>query len=159
VRRRSLPEPLAELGNLYYGHVDGLQAPLAQHVPLQVVPRQLHPSSGFPEQLTQSGEQWLTHTPLSHVGEEKQVEQRVPHPPQCWVSVLVSTHAPPQFVVPLGHWQMPLEQVLPVGHVWPQVPQLRGSVCRLTQAPLQVSGAVPGHMHVPPEHVALVSHV
>jgi hypothetical protein len=51
-------------------------------MPLHVVPRQLHPSSGFPLQLTQFDVQWFTHIPLSHVGEEKHVEHFVPQPPQ-----------------------------------------------------------------------------
>jgi hypothetical protein len=85
-------------------------------MPLQVVPRQLQPSSGFPEQLTQFDEQWLTHTPLSHVGLEKQVEHAVLQPPQCWGLVLVLTHVPLQFVIPLGQPHVPPEHVAPAEH-------------------------------------------
>ncbi len=85
-----------------YPQVAGLHAPVAQHVPLQVVPRQLQPSSGLPEQLTQFGAHELWHVPLTHDGVEKQVEHFTPQPPQLLMSLEVSMHAPPQAVCPLG---------------------------------------------------------
>jgi hypothetical protein len=134
-----------------------LQAPLAQHIPLQVVPKQLQPSSGFPEQLIQFGEQTLWHVPLLHDGVEKQVEHFVPQPPQLLTSVWTSMHAPLQRVIPLGQAQVPPEHVRPVGHTVEQLPQLLSSVWRLTQTPLQ--SVVPlGHAQVPLEQVAPVAH-
>ncbi len=134
--------------------------PLGQHVPLQVVPRQLQPSSGFPEQLIQSGAHWLWQVPLTHDGVEKQCEHFVPQPPQLLGSVWVSTHAPLQSVVPLGHAQVPLEQVAPVGHAVPQAPQLCGSLASVTQAlPHKVCPA--GHvmlMQCPDLHVFPEAH-
>ena len=56
-------------------------------MPLQLVPRQLQPSRGFPEQLTQFGEHVLWHVPLMHEGVEKHVEHLVPQLPQWLTSV------------------------------------------------------------------------
>ncbi len=73
-----------------------MHAPVAQHVPLHVVPRQLHPSRGLPEQLTQFGAHVLWQVPLAQVGVEKHVEHFVPQLPQLSMSVWRSTHAPLQ---------------------------------------------------------------
>jgi hypothetical protein len=123
-----------------------LHCPLAQHLPLQVVPRQLQPSSGFPEQLTQSGEHTLWHVPLWQDGLEKQVEHWVPQAPQLLTSVWRLTQTPLHEVSPLGHTQAPPEQVCPVGQTVEQAPQLWSSVWRSTHAPLQ-SVSPGGHMH------------
>jgi hypothetical protein len=58
--------------------------------------------------------------------------------PQLAGSLAVVTHAPLQFVWPLGHtsMQVPLEQTCPAGQVLLQVPQLLGSVASVTHAPL-----------------------
>ena len=112
--------------------------PLAQHVPLHVVPRQLHPSSGFPLQFTQGPKQWFTQMPLSHVGEEKHVEHFVAQPPQWLTSVMRSTQPLPQFVWPCGHPHTPATQDSPAAQLCPQVPQLLELLWRSTQLPLQL---------------------
>ena len=124
-----------------------MHAPAEQHIPLHVVPRQLQPSSGFPEQLTQFEEQWLTQTPLSHVGEEKHVEHFVPHPPQFPTSVIVFTHTPLHGISPCGQTQVPPTHVAFVGQDWPHAPQLCASVCLLTHAPPHMSGVAVGQTH------------
>jgi hypothetical protein len=62
----------------------------------------------------------------------------VPQLPQLLKSVIRSTHAPLQFIIPLGHWQTPPEQVMPPVHRCPQAPQLFESDCRFTHDPLQL---------------------
>jgi hypothetical protein len=67
----------------------------------------------------------------------------VPHPPQLFTSLVVSTHVPEHDVgVPAGQplTHAPAEQAgVPesAAQTWPQEPQLFRSVCSLTQAPLQ----------------------
>jgi hypothetical protein len=124
---------------------------------LQVVPRQLQPSSGFPEQLTQFGAQTLWHVPLMHDGVEKQCEHFVPQPPQLLTSVWRSTHAPLQTVVALGQEQVPPEHTPPAGHAFEQLPQWFGLLERSTHAPLQTV-VPPGQEQVPLEHIAPVGH-
>src|ERR1039458_9247840 len=53
------------------------------------------------------------------------------------------------------HLQTPLTHNCMSGHVAPQPPQLSGSFCSLTQAPLHT---VSGHVHVPPVQVSLAEH-
>lgn len=55
---------------------------------------------------------------------------------QCEGSLAVSTHAPPQFVVPLGQsvTHLPSEHAWPVAHGLPQPPQLAGLLLMSTQA-------------------------
>jgi hypothetical protein len=60
-----------------------------------------------------------------------------PQVPQLVGLDAVSMHVPlPQSVLPLGHWQVPL-QTLPPVHVVPQPPQLEESVVVSVQEPLQ----------------------
>jgi len=70
----------------------------------------------------------------------------VPQTPQFVGSVVVSTQAPPQSVVPPTQFapQLPLEHTWPPGQMVPHMPQLLESICVLTQA-------VP-HSVVPPAH-------
>ncbi len=90
---------------------------MSTHAPLQsvVVPGHAH----WPEM----------HTPP--------VAQAVPQPPQLFVSVVVSTQPVGQFVWPEGHWQNPLAQCAPEPHTLLHMPQLKLSVMRLAQLPLQ----------------------
>jgi hypothetical protein len=60
--------------------------------------------------------------------------------------VVVSTQAPPQFVLPAGQVQLPPTHVAPPMHVVPQAPQLVELVFVLTHEPL--------HGVVPAAHIA-----
>src|SRR5262249_20716048 len=73
----------------------------------------------------------VEHCPLRHAP-----EHTVLQPPQCWGSLLVSTHLPPQSVAEAEQSQSPLTHDRPLLHCLPHVPQLLSSMC--------VS------MHVPP---------
>jgi hypothetical protein len=55
--------------------------------------------------------------------------------PQWSRSVLKSTQTPEQLLVPPGQPQAPFEQTWPAGQIFPQVPQLLGSLAVETQAP------------------------
>ncbi len=59
-------------------------------------------------------------------------------------SLVVSTQLPLQFVVPIGHAQLPPEHVAPPPHVTPQPPQFVALVCVFTHEPL--------HAMVPAAH-------
>src|SRR5258708_3744276 len=62
--------------------------------------------------------------------------------PQSWQlveSVLGSTHRWLQSICPVTHWHDPRTQRAPGSHAWLHPPQLRGSVCVLTQAALQLA--------------------
>jgi hypothetical protein len=76
--------------------------------------------------------------PFWHEDVAKYEEQTVPHAPQLWKSLLVSTHLPLQFVIPLGQPHWPAVQTPPVGHADPHAPQFAALVCVSTQAPLQL---------------------
>jgi hypothetical protein len=104
----------------------------------QFVPRQLQPSCGLPLQLTQSGEHELIwQVPLAHDEFAKKLQHLLAQAPQLLKSVIRSTHVPEQFVIPVGHSQVPLLHTWPGEQAWPQVPQLLTSVCGSTHAPEQ----------------------
>jgi hypothetical protein len=74
----------------------------------------------------------------------------VPQALQLFGSVCVLTHVPLQQVKPVAHdwpdvphWHAPPVQVSPVGQVWPHDPQLAGSVPVLLQVPSQHFCPVP----------------
>lgn len=72
-----------------------------------------------------------------HEEAAKHVEHAVPQAPQCWVSVMRSTQAPPQLVMPAGQpTHTPLEHtgVVPE-HTVPHAPQLPVSLDRVTHTP------------------------
>ena len=90
----------------------------------------------------------LTHFPLLQTCPAVQL---VPQPPQFWTSVAVLMHAPLQHAWvrgqhdppgqtawPLGHWQLPLVQLLPPMQTFPQAPQF-WSVPRGVQTPPQTA--------------------
>lgn len=82
--------------------------------------------------------------PLLHTSPIAQV---FPHPPQLRASVARSVHALPPMpiprpmkvhvVSPFGHVQVPAAHSPPAAQALPHMPQLRASVCRFEQAPLQ----------------------
>jgi hypothetical protein len=62
----------------------------------------------------------------------------------------------PQATRPDGHWHVPPTQFMPAGHLAPQAPQLRSSLCRFVQTPeqfirpcWQVSWQVPAEHTMP----------
>jgi hypothetical protein len=65
--------------------------------------------------------------------------QVVPQPPQFELSVVVFTHALPQWVRPALHWQTLFTHAELAGQTLPHMPQLPGSDCVLTQAPPQLT--------------------
>jgi hypothetical protein len=71
----------------------------------------------------------------------------LPHVPQLLV-VVKSTQVVPHTPNPVGHTQFPELQVAPVAHFVPQTLQLFGSVCVLTQTPLQLV-CPDGQTHIP----------
>jgi hypothetical protein len=77
-------------------------------------------------------------------------EHATPQPPQLLASVAVSTHAPPQSVVPSLHPHVVPRHGTFVGHTFPQRPQLLRSIC--THAPPQ-SMRPGGHVQTPLKHV------
>jgi hypothetical protein len=73
--------------------------------------------------------------------------QTVLQEPQCW-TVLSGTHWPPQAISPVGQpAQPPFVHRPPMGHWWPQVPQLLGSVAVAVHVPGLPLG---GHLISPP---------
>ncbi len=66
------------------------------------------------------GQPWLVHAPLTHAWP---APQAVPHAPQFWKLICVSTHWLPQAVVPVGQAHFPAMQVRPLPHWVPQAPQ------------------------------------
>jgi len=85
--------------------------------------------------------QLIEHALPEHTAEPLEgAGQTFPHVLQSLVLFVVFTQVPLQSVgVPDGHVQVPLTHVSPPLHTCPdpQPPQLLGSVCSLTQAPLQ----------------------
>jgi hypothetical protein len=85
--------------------------------------------------------------------------QAFAHAPQLASSVLVSTHAPPQSVVPAGQFvvQAPFEHTWLAPQVLPHVPQFFGSLVRSLHVP-GVHSLVPvSHVHLPPKQLARAS--
>lgn len=75
--------------------------------------------------------------------------------PQAEASVIGSTQAPPQTVVPPGQTHVPSTHVAPVGHACPQAPQLAASEVRVTHDPLQsVMPAGHAEEHCPLAHTS-----
>jgi hypothetical protein len=76
------------------------------------------------------------HTPRAP-GTEQEPAAATPHAPQFLGSVLVFTHEPEQYLVPVGHVEMhdPEEQAEPAGHTCPHQPQLRLSLNRSISHP------------------------
>jgi hypothetical protein len=74
------------------------------------------------------------------------VRHATPHPPQWAAFVSVSTHEPPQLMVPRGQVprrHVPEVQIIPFPHALPQDPQCAVVLWRSTHAPPQgVSPAV-----------------
>ena len=67
--------------------------------------------------------------------------------------VVVSTQPKPQTVWPVGQLQVPLTQLSPKGHTFPQDPQLRAFVSVFTQAlPQRVWPAAQPVVHAPDTH-------
>jgi hypothetical protein len=76
--------------------------------------------------------------------------QAIPHPPQLFESVFVSTQAPVQFVVPAGHAVVHIiEQTCIEVHIVPHPPQFCGSVFVSTQTPPQRVPVAQAHMPLP----------
>ena len=95
------------------------------------------------------------HVPPTHVEPPPQV---FPQAPQLASSSVVSTHAPPQFVLAPASAhdsaQLPPAQTSPAAHAAPQAPQFAGFDARSTHCPAQSMGcAPPEHAHAPPWHV------
>ena len=63
--------------------------------------------------------------------------QALPQLPQLAI-VCSEVQKPLQEAVPLGHWQVPFTQILPLLQIVLHEPQLLESVFRLAQAPLQI---------------------
>jgi hypothetical protein len=106
---------------------------VSTHVPLQLVRFEGHAQWPVPSHF------W----PFVHV---------MPQPPQFWSSLLVFTHAPPQFVVGLEQLvvQVAFWHALSLPQTLPQPPQLFGSVIGSLQVPAsppQLRSA--GHVHAP----------
>lgn len=97
----------------------------------------------------------------------------IPQPPQFIASC--ATHAPPQQssprAMPAGaahssvpQRQAPIVHVVPAGHMRPHMPQLASSPVVSTQRPPQQpcpighAAPVPGHTHMPIEHVSPLAH-
>jgi hypothetical protein len=74
----------------------------------------------------------VVHTPLLQTSP---APHWTPHAPQFLSSLLVSTHAPPQAIFPMGHVQRPPTQVVPFPHVVPHAPQWFALDVRSTHAP------------------------
>jgi len=93
----------------------------------------------------------IVHTPLWQV---VPAAQRLPQPPQLASSALVFVHVVPQRVSPGPQVQTPPTQLPPMGHCMLQALQLRLSLVRSVQAPLQLVSVTPASVVV---HV--VTHV
>jgi hypothetical protein len=96
------------------------------------------------------------------------VAQRLLQAPQLFGSVAVVAQVVPppvgQEVAPVPQEQTPAVQTPPVPQLWPHavaavVPQLFGSVRKLTHWPLQRFGVAAGHTHMPLLHVEPVAHI
>jgi hypothetical protein len=88
------------------------------------------------------------------------IEHVLPQAPQFWLSEVVSTQIPLQYVSPAGQTdvQTPLLQLVPVAHVLPHAPQFLLSETVLTQVPLQ-DVCPAGHVQTPLEHVAVLEQI
>jgi len=76
--------------------------------------------------------------------------QAIPQPPQLFESVFVSTQAPVQFVVPVGHVVVQvIEQTCIAVHIVPHPLQFCGSVLVSTQTPPQSVPLGQAHMPLP----------
>jgi hypothetical protein len=84
------------------------------------------------------------------------LSQAASHAPQCFTSLLTSTHEPPHWVSPGRHAHAPASQYCAPPQDAPHAPQLVGLVDRLTQAFPQVSASV--HAHTPWSHDEPVPH-
>jgi len=71
------------------------------------------------------------------------VGQTVPHPPQLFLSVLVSVQVPPHRVVVPVQLHEPAVHSVPPVHVVPHSPQFFGSLLSSTHDPLQFVLPVP----------------
>jgi hypothetical protein len=69
-----------------------------------------------------------THSPLG---------QALPQAPQFCASALRSRQVPSHIVLPLGHVQVPFEQLDPPRHALPHAPQLALLVVKSKQTPAQ----------------------
>ena len=86
--------------------------------------------------------------------------QEAPHEPQWFTSLVVSTHAPLQLVLPKAHEQLPPVQVAPPWQVVPQAPQSVELVWVLTQdEPHLVVPALHDAWHWPSEQTELAPQV
>ena len=91
--------------------------PLQQHCPSRSTPV---PTPAWQQLLEPLGQPQVVavlhwHSPLTQSGAIGSVHA-LPHPPQFFASVLVSTHAPPQHVWPLAHFD--LQFLLASSHFW-----------------------------------------
>ncbi len=87
----------------------------------------------------------LRHAPATQLSP---APQDIPHIPQLPRSPIVSTHAAPQRVCPVGHAageHAPSVQRSPAAHAWPQPPQWAGAMLVST--------------HIPPQSICPVVHV
>jgi hypothetical protein len=81
--------------------------------------------------------------------------QRFPQEPQLFGSVDSLTHTPPHEFCPGGQAQVPFTQVDPGPQATPHAPQLKSSLCRFTQALLQLVRPPPQlSVHWPSEHTS-----
>jgi hypothetical protein len=128
-----------------------LKVQACPHVPqfIRLVMRLVHPTIG---QLVSPGAHW--HMPATHMSPP----QSMPHIPQLFGSVWVSTQGPmpmppPQRVIPVPHWHMP-ETHVPAPQSMPHIPQFIGSLLRSAQPmPIpHITWPVP-HWHMPETHV------
>jgi hypothetical protein len=97
-------------------------------------------STQAPEQSVWPAGQLAAQAPLAQTGVAP--EQAWSQSPQWAGSLLTSTQAGPQSLVPAGQPQVPPLQTCPAGQAAPQLPQLSGSVWVSTQVPKQK--VVPG---------------
>jgi hypothetical protein len=89
-------------------------------------------TGGIPQFIVLGGQ---AQTPMLHTAPPVQAS---PHPPQLFTSVIVSTQAPVQFVVPAGHIVVHIPaQTCGAVHMMVHIPQFWGSVAVLTQTPPQ----------------------
>lgn len=73
--------------------------------------------------------------------------------PQLLTLLAVSWHTPLQTIEPTAQRHIPAEQVCPIGHALPHVPQLVALPCRSTQAlPQRVRRVAQAEPHLPAAH-------
>jgi hypothetical protein len=131
-------------------------APWQTRLPAQIWPQKpqlfllvCRSTHAFPH-LANPVEQFGEHVPPLHTNPGM---QRLLHAPQSTGDDVRSTQTGPHCVSPAGQEHEPLRQLTLNGQAFPQVPQLRLSVCRFRHEPMQlVSPVEQPMMHIPPLH-------